>query len=245
MDQGHIDKETTLEQTRATRIPEPQGAVTEIAVSTVVFTFDGARLRVMGLARGEGDVTLELPRYQFEGGMSLADAASLAVRKDADMKVEQLFQVGAFSLPKGGADNASIEICFLTITPRTPEMLNQEAGTKIQWVAVEEVERFGEQARGFIQSALQELRKRARFEDIAFSLLPSEFSLSELQKMFEAVMGRTIDVRNFRKKIDSLDILIESAHKPKGVAHRPPRLYSFSAERFRERVATEGEIRFF
>lgn len=242
--EGRVEHETRPEKRH-----DVQSAVTEISVTCAVFTFDGSRLRVMGLKNSDMNSNqLALPRYQFEGGMSLQDAANLAIKKSSDVKIDRLFQVGAFTQPRAGEENSSLDICFMGVTPRNPEMFaaSQEGETsQMEWVDVESLSEFDEPSQEFIRSSVQELRKRARFEDIAFALLPQEFSLSELQKMFEAVMGRNIDVRNFRKKIDSLDILVESPHKPKGVAHRPPRLYSFSDERFRNRVASEGEIRFF
>jgi 8-oxo-dGTP diphosphatase len=102
-----------------------------------------------------------------------------------------------------------------------------------------------EHSRALADAALAELRRKARFDTVAFDFLAHEFSLSELQRVFEAILNRSMDVRNFRKKIESLDILVESPHRPRGMAYRPPRMYSFDAGRFRHRQSLEGEVRFF
>jgi 8-oxo-dGTP diphosphatase len=78
--------------------------------------------------------------------------------------------------------------------------------------------------------AQQRLRNKLAYSNVAYSLLPAEFSLSQLQQTYEAILGRDLDKRNFRKRIESLGILEDTGRKASVGRHRPAKLY-----RFRER----------
>jgi 8-oxo-dGTP diphosphatase len=75
-----------------------------------------------------------------------------------------------------------------------------------------------------------------RYQPIGFELLPKNFTLTQLQKMYETVLARTIDKRNFRKKILSMGILLETGDMQSGVAHRAARLYRFNEEKYHTMV---------
>jgi 8-oxo-dGTP diphosphatase len=63
--------------------------------------------------------------------------------------------------------------------------------------------------------------------------LPSKFTLSQLQQLYEAILEKPLDKRNFRKKILSMDLLIELEEVEQDVAHRAARLYSFDEEKYK------------
>jgi hypothetical protein len=78
--------------------------------------------------------------------------------------------------------------------------------------------------------ALVTLRNKIRQEPIGFELLPNKFTLTQLQNIYEVILGTTLDKRNFRKKIAKMKYLIPLDEKQKGVAHKPARLYVFNRE---------------
>ena len=228
---------------------QPAQQLMEVTVAAVVFAFDGNRLRVLGQKTASEHFTL--PKYSFESGMSLSDAANLAVKRVAPVQVQEFFQVGAFSAPPDVMDAApggasTVEVCFFGVARTGTEEMQAETQTEpTRWFDLEETKQLDGVSSNRVDSALSELRRRARFESIAFNFLNEEFSLSELQKVFEAILGKSIDVRNFRKKIEALEILTESPNKPRGMAYRPPRLFLFNKPRYEERVNTDGEVRFY
>ena len=81
-----------------------------------------------------------------------------------------------------------------------------------------------------IDYALRRLQAKLDYSNVAYSLLPEEFSLSELQGTYEAILGRRLDKRNFRKRILSLEIVEATGRVTSVGRHRPAQLY-----RFRER----------
>jgi len=84
--------------------------------------------------------------------------------------------------------------------------------------------------------ALARLRSKVRWQPVGLELLPESFTLSQLQLVYEAILGHPLDKRNFRKKALSHGVLREDGVDTR-VAHRPPRLYRFDREAYRLRVA--------
>ncbi|KKS97767.1 MAG: hypothetical protein UV73_C0005G0044 [Candidatus Gottesmanbacteria bacterium GW2011_GWA2_43_14] len=78
-----------------------------------------------------------------------------------------------------------------------------------------------------ISYAVQRLRWKIEYTNVVYSLLPREFTLSELQKIYEAILGKDLDKRNFRRKILSLGLLRSSGRQKTGLKARPAKMYSF------------------
>lgn len=85
--------------------------------------------------------------------------------------------------------------------------------------------------RAIISYALQRLRWKVEYTNVVYSLLPDEFTLSELQKTYEIILGKTLDKRNFRKKILGLGLLTDLRKKRSGEIARPARIYSFKEKK--------------
>lgn len=83
-----------------------------------------------------------------------------------------------------------------------------------------------------VSVALSRLQTRIRYEPVGFELLPAEFPLSRLQSLYETILRRPLDKRNFRRKLQSLDILVETGRKEEGVAWRPAQLVRFDPDRY-------------
>ena len=90
-----------------------------------------------------------------------------------------------------------------------------------------------------LDAAYQRLQGKLRYQPIGFDLLPRKFTLTELQKLYETVLDRPLDKRNFRKKILGMDILVELDEVETDVAHRAARLYRFNRRQY-ERLVKQG-----
>src|SRR5262245_57820662 len=80
--------------------------------------------------------------------------------------------------------------------------------------------------------ALHRLRGKVRYQPIGFELLPPEFTLTQLQRMYEIILETPLDKRNFRKKILSMDLVVALQQFQKDVAHRAARLYRFDKKKY-------------
>jgi 8-oxo-dGTP diphosphatase len=86
-----------------------------------------------------------------------------------------------------------------------------------------------------VESALKRLRGKVRYQPIGFELLPAKFTLTQLQRMYEIILERELDKRNFRKKILSLGdggLLVDLNEVQQDVAHRAARLYRFDEKKY-------------
>ena len=90
-----------------------------------------------------------------------------------------------------------------------------------------------------LEYALERLRNKLEYTTVGFQLLPKKFTLTQLQHVYEAILGRTLDKRNFRRKMELLDILRPLKEWAREGASRPAQLFTFSAARF-EKLKDKG-----
>ncbi len=88
-----------------------------------------------------------------------------------------------------------------------------------------------------LASCYSRLQKRLRSRPIGFGLLPQKFTLSQLRKLYEVVLGIELDKRNFRRKLKSLNLLIKTETVQADVAHRPAVLYSFNHDLYEQQMS--------
>ena len=79
----------------------------------------------------------------------------------------------------------------------------------------------------------EKLINNVKSKPVGFELLPDKFTLSELQNLYESILEKKFDKRNFRKKINSMKLLIDSGENQKSVSHRPAKLFSFNKEKYK------------
>jgi 8-oxo-dGTP diphosphatase len=85
-----------------------------------------------------------------------------------------------------------------------------------------------------LKKGIRTLKRRVRYRPVGFELLPSKFTLLELQDLYEALLGYKFDKPNFRKKILSMDLLVQLDEVQSNVSHRPAKLFQFDETRYRE-----------
>jgi 8-oxo-dGTP diphosphatase len=125
--------------------------------------------------------------------------------------LERIVSIGYFAL-----------VDFSEAIP-TPDFLSDEA----RWWDVRDHPPLLFDHDEMVRRALQTLRTRLSYHPIGFNLLPEKFTMPELQRLYETILGRTLDRRNFQKKIHDLGIVERLPEKKSGVAHRAPYLYRF------------------
>jgi len=107
------------------------------------------------------------------------------------------------------------------------------------WFGVHDVPSLAFDHAEILRLALERLRGKLRYQPVGFELLPKKFTLSELQHLYELVLERALDKRNFRKRVLAMDLLEETDEVQQDVAHRAARLYRFDERKYR-RLAKTG-----
>lgn len=105
----------------------------------------------------------------------------------------------------------------------------------LQWIPVNELTSLAFDHYDIMHYSLEKLRELIRQQPIVFNLLPKHFTLFQFQILYEIILGKKVDKRNFRRKLLSRDILIDSGVKQSDVRHRPAKLYSFDKEEYLRR----------
>jgi 8-oxo-dGTP diphosphatase len=111
-------------------------------------------------------------------------------------------------------------------TKISPKITGDENIKNVEWHDVNKLPELGFDHREIIEYALKRVRYKLEYSVVGLELLPDKFTLTQLQKMYEIILGESIDKRNFRKKISSMNFLKDTAEIKKG-SHRPAKLYTF------------------
>ena len=102
------------------------------------------------------------------------------------------------------------------------------------WCGLENLPPFNLDHRQILDNALDALRLQLNYQPIGYNLMPQEFTMPELQKLYETILDKKLDRRNFQRKILAFDILNRSEHPRKGGAHKAPYLYSFNLNKYEQ-----------
>lgn len=114
-----------------------------------------------------------------------------------------------------------------------PEYHNLELSAiakAVKWFEIDKLPDLIFDSKEIIHEALKKLRQEVQYHPIGFHMLPDKFTLTQLQTLYEVILDKKLDTRNFRKKIQNMGLLIDTNEKQTNVAHRAAKLYSFDAE---------------
>ena len=100
------------------------------------------------------------------------------------------------------------------------------------WVDIADLPELAFDHSVIVSETLEILRERARQQPIGFELLPKEFTLGEMQALYEAILNEKFDKANFRKRILSMGLLKDTQRMQTDVPHRPARLYMFDKDAY-------------
>jgi 8-oxo-dGTP diphosphatase len=217
----------------------PRAALT---VDCVVFGLDEKDLKVLLIQRA-------LPPFEgkwaLPGGFvrvneTLEDAARRELEEETGLRkvfLEQLYTFGA--LDRDPRERVVSVAYYALLTLSDHQVQAATDARDAAWFGVHDVPSLAFDHRDILQLALDRLRGKLRYQPIGFELLPRKFTLSHLQHLYELVLERALDKRNFRKRVLAMDLLIETDEVEQDVAHRAARLYRFDERKYR-RLAKAG-----
>jgi 8-oxo-dGTP diphosphatase len=211
------------------RPPTDEHPDRQVAVVVVILTVDGGVLKVLLIRRGAEPFK---DAWSLPGGLLSRDETleQAAVRKlDDETGLTDVFleQLYTFS---GLDGHGSVAVAYFALVDVAQAHLSQRSAWQPAWYRIGDIPDLAFRNGEVVDYAQQRLRAKLDYSNVAYSLLPPEFTLSRLQATYEAITGRALDKRNFRKRIISLDIIEPTGRTASEGRHRPAQLY-----RFRER----------
>jgi len=202
----------------------------DIAVLVVIFTMEGGRLHVLLVRRSAEPFkdAWSLPGGLLAPGESLDDAA---VRKlDDETGVTDVFleQLYTFCDLDG---RGSVATAYFALVDSRRAHLSRRRAWLPAWQPIDGLPQLAFDNGRVIDYALRRLQAKLEYSNVAYSLLPAEFTLSQLQRGYEAILARPLDKRNFRKRMLSLGIIEATGRTATEGRHRPAQLYAFREHR--------------
>ena len=220
--------------------------VPHISVDTVIFGFNGDQLKVL-LLKMKFNHQYFLPGGYMKKEENLESAAIRILRERTQLDKIFLQEFAVFSelnrseeTFKDFPDDLWHKKRFISVgyyalvNHKDVSPIGDELSESCDWIILDELEsqNITMDHKQIIEKALNTLREQISYKPIGLNLLPEKFTLSELQKLYEAILGRTLNRGNFYRKIKNIGILKKLDEQRKGGAHKAPDLYTFDQENY-------------
>lgn len=226
-----------------------------ISVDCVIFGFDFNQLKVLVIERSISDSDkqiLTLPGDLIYEAENLDIAADRVLFELTGLQTIFLEQVGAF----GDIDrlNKEADKKWLRAVREEPEarvitiayfsLVNiheyapqaSSFAKSAAWIPLNEIDELAFDHFDILQTALKKLKNKIRIQPVGFNLLPEKFTLSQLQKLYEAILGRELDKRNFRRKMLKLQLVEMLEERQEKVPHKPSQYFKFNEANYNKLI---------
>ena len=212
------------------------------SVDCVIFGFQNEQLNVLLMKRKNSPSKglMALPGDFLDEDVSIYDCAENTLKKITNLENIYLEQIQAFGRTDRYPNKRVITISYYALI--NSQQYTPQAGytaEKLAWCSIDQLPKLAFDHERIINTAHQKLKRRVRREPIGFNLLPEEFSLTHLQKVYEAILQVELNKRNFRTKLNQMKLLIDTGKKQQKVAHKPAKLYKFD-ETIYQQLKEEG-----
>jgi 8-oxo-dGTP diphosphatase len=225
-----------------------------VSVDCVIFGFDLEKLTVLLIERGqEGLISgarMALPGDLIYDNENLDEAANRVLNELTGLHDIYMEQVGAFGDPnrlkkqedqewlqsiREKPEERVVTVAYFSLVPIFQyEPQASSFAKNADWFPVFQIKDLAFDHFEILQAAKEKLKQKLRTQPVGFNLLPEKFTLSHLHKLYESILEKPLDKRNFRRKIQKLNILTNLREKQQGVPHKPSALYMFNEEKYLE-----------
>lgn len=207
------------------------------SVDNVIFAFDEGKMQLLLIKRAEEPFKNQwaLPGALVEIDENLRDAPMRTLKELTGLEnvfLEQVFTFGKVDRhPKGRV----ITVAYYSLINKNAFSLQASSfAQEVKWLPINEIDSLAFDHYEIMIVCMRRLQESVRRRPIGFELLPETFTLSDVQDLYEAILNKELDKRNFRKKILSLKILDDINEYQQNVAHRPAKLYKFNLEKYEQ-----------
>jgi ADP-ribose pyrophosphatase YjhB (NUDIX family) len=208
------------------------------AIDCIIFGFDGQDLKILLIKRG-----FEPRRGQWSlmGGFikkneSLEEAAARILKQLTGLEGIYLEQLFAFGRPDRDPIERTISIAYFALIDihKYEKQLNHEYHA--EWFNLNKFPRLIFDHNNMVEMAKEKLRYKAGMHPILFELLPSKFTIPQLQTLYEEIYSTSFDKRNFSRQIRSTDLLIKQKEKDKENSKKGAYYYKLDKRRYEKKI---------
>lgn len=216
-----------------------------LSVDCVVFGFDENKLKILLI---KSDLKKFNSQWSLLGDLvrpeeDLESAAYRILDQRTGLKDVYLEQVRTFGDVNRHPAGRVVTVAYCTLI----NTLNYQLGildNELHWHDVDNIKELAFDHSIIFETSYAWLQKRIQEHPLGFNLLPNRFSLRELQNLYEAILNKKLDRRNFRKKFFAMNFLLDTGENEIDVPHRPGKLYSFKYKEYEKNKKTWSGIDF-
>ena len=207
-----------------------------VSVDVIIFGFDEGKLKVL---IGRRQMDPGRGQWSLYGGFveaneSIDEAAGRTLLHLTGMRHVYMQQVGAFGAIDRDPGERVISIAYYALINVNDYDEELRHHYQLEWMEVNHLPMLYSDHNEMVRQALMKMRQTIRTEPISFRLLPPLFTLTQLQRLYEAVMGCELDKRNFRKRIKEMDFIEKTELVDKLSSKRGAALYRFNRRAYNE-----------
>ncbi|NUN66370.1 NUDIX hydrolase [Pseudanabaena biceps] len=207
-----------------------------LTVDCIVFGLDAElKLKVMLIKR---DIPPFIGQWAIPGGFvrideTLGEAALRELQEETGIRnvfLEQLYTFG--DLGRDPRDR-TITVAYYALINLIDQNIHATTDAReANWFTLTQIPQLAFDHNQILEVAIARIRGKIRYQPIGFELLPTQFTLTQLQNLYETLLDRPLDKRNFRKKILGMDLLIDTGKLQSNVSHRAAKLYQFDQPKY-------------
>ncbi|TAF45760.1 MAG: NUDIX hydrolase [Sphingobacteriales bacterium] len=207
------------------------------SIDCIIFGLNEGELKILLIERNEDPYKswYALPGNIVEQNESIDDAAQRILYELTGLKdiyMEQFYTFGAVKRhPSGRVITVAYNAMIRLDSAKELKPVTNYA-SKAFWMPVKDMPELAFDHTQIFNKGFEKIRSKISFEPIVFELLPEKFTLSQLQNLYEVILNKELDKRNFRKKMLAYNILNELNEKQEGVSFRAAKLYSFDKHKY-------------
>ncbi len=206
-----------------------------LTVDCIIFGLDeSSRLKVLLIQRAKDPFkdAWALPGGFVDENETLEYAALRELKEEtgvSDVFIEQLF---TFGTPGRDPRGRVVTVAYYSLINLAEHKIGADTDAQdVKWFPINSLPPLAFDHAEILETAITRLRGKVRYQPIGFELLAEKFTLTQLQKLYETILDKELNKRNFRTKILKMNILKEEDIL-RGVAHRPAQLYSFDKAKY-------------
>ena len=213
-------------------MPRPE---TPLLTVDLIIRTGGDADRVVLIERRNPPQGWALPGGFVRSGEDLEAAARRELVEETGVALSYLEQLYTFGAPERDPRGQVVTVTWMALVPPAAHTLRAATDVRdARWVPLSEVPALAFDHDDILRVAVDRLRGKLRYAPIGFDLLPEHFTLTWLQRLYEVILERPLDKRNFRRKVLATGLLRDTGQRMTGVPHKPPKLYAFDRARYAE-----------
>lgn len=201
-----------------------------LTVDVVIYTIKDNELKVLLIQRNTDPYKdmWAIPGGFVLKGETLEKAAIRELQEETGVKDIYLEQLYSFGDPGRDPRGWVVTVAYFALISSENIKIQADTDAKdVKWFSVYDLPKLAFDHDKILKLSLERLRSKLEYANVGFQLLPKKFTLTALQKVYEVILNKTMDKRNFRKKILSFNIIEETNEFKKDGNHRPARLFTY------------------